>query len=129
MRKQAAKTRMIHARIEPKLQESAARVFSRIGISTAEAVRLFLKQVELHQGLPFPITIPNAQTVAAMMDAPHQPSITSSTAWSNTSTSNGLATNLALGGMSLGAGKVCSDVITTPTWGHFTWTAHASSSR
>jgi len=41
MRQQAAKTRMIHARIEPKLQESAARVFSRIGISTTEAIRLF----------------------------------------------------------------------------------------
>ena len=69
MRKQAAKTRMIHARIEPKLHESAARVFSKIGISTTEAIRLFLKQVELHKGLPFPVTVPNAQTVAAMMEA------------------------------------------------------------
>jgi DNA-damage-inducible protein J len=68
MRKQAVKTRMIHARVEPKLQESAARVFSKIGISTTEAIRLFLKQVELHEGLPFPIAIPNAQTVAAMME-------------------------------------------------------------
>jgi antitoxin component of RelBE/YafQ-DinJ toxin-antitoxin module len=41
MRKQAVKTRMIHARIEPQLQESAARVFSKIGISTTEAIRLF----------------------------------------------------------------------------------------
>jgi DNA-damage-inducible protein J len=69
MRKQAVKTRMIHARIEPKLQESAARVFSKLGISTTEAIRLFLKQVELHEGLPFPITVPNAQTVAAMIEA------------------------------------------------------------
>jgi DNA-damage-inducible protein J len=60
---------MVHARIEPKLQQSAARVFSKLGISTTEAIRLFLKQVELHQGLPFPITIPNAETVAAMMEA------------------------------------------------------------
>ena len=69
MRKQAERTRMVHARIEPKLQQSAARVFSKLGISTTEAIRLFLKQVELHQGLPFPITIPNAETVAAMMEA------------------------------------------------------------
>jgi DNA-damage-inducible protein J len=69
MRQQAAKTRMIHARIDPKLQESAARIFSRIGISTAEAIRLFLKQVELHEGLPFSIAIPNKETVAAMMEA------------------------------------------------------------
>jgi len=71
MRQQAAKTRMIHARIDPKLQESSARIFSKIGISTAEAIRLFLKQVELHEGLPFPVAIPNAETVAAMMEANH----------------------------------------------------------
>jgi len=66
---QTVKTRMIHARIDPKLKKSAERVFSKIGISTAEAIRLFLKQVELHQGLPFPIAIPNAETTAAMMEA------------------------------------------------------------
>ncbi len=67
MRRQTGKTRMIHARIDPKLKESAERVFSKIGVSTTEAIRLFLKQVELHRGLPFPIAIPNAQTVAAML--------------------------------------------------------------
>jgi DNA-damage-inducible protein J len=63
------KTRMIHARIDPKLKEAAERVFSRIGISTTEAIRLFLKQVELHKGLPFPVAIPNAETIAAMAEA------------------------------------------------------------
>jgi DNA-damage-inducible protein J len=60
---------MIHARIDPKLLKSAARVFSRIGLSTTEAIRLFLKQVVLHKGVPFPIAIPNAQTAAAMREA------------------------------------------------------------
>jgi len=69
MRREAAKTRMIHARIDPRLKKSAERVFSRIGISTTEAIRLFLKQVELHKGLPFPIAIPNAETAAAMRAA------------------------------------------------------------
>jgi len=40
-----------------------------IRISTTEAIRLFLKQVELHKGLPFPVSIPNRETVAAMMEA------------------------------------------------------------
>jgi DNA-damage-inducible protein J len=44
-------------------------VFREIGISTTEAIRLFLKQVELHRGLPFPVSIPNEETVAAMMEA------------------------------------------------------------
>ena len=65
----STKTRMIHARIDPKLKASVERVFSTLGISTTEAIRLFLKQVELHKGLPFPLEIPNAQTVAAMKEA------------------------------------------------------------
>ncbi len=69
MRQAAAKTQMIHARIDPKLKRSAERVFSQIGISTTEAIRLFLKQVELHKGLPFPVKVPNAETVAAMTEA------------------------------------------------------------
>jgi DNA-damage-inducible protein J len=69
MRRPTGKTLMIHARIDPKLKKSAERVFSKIGVSTTEAIRLFLKQVELHKGLPFPIAIPNAQTVAAMLEA------------------------------------------------------------
>ena len=69
MRQQAGKTQMIHARIDPKLKRSAERVFSQIGISTTEAIRLFLRQVELHNGLPFPVTVPNPATVAAMREA------------------------------------------------------------
>jgi DNA-damage-inducible protein J len=60
---------MLHARIDPKLKASAERVFSKIGITTTEAIRLFLKQVELHKGMPFPIAIPNSETVAAMSEA------------------------------------------------------------
>jgi DNA-damage-inducible protein J len=69
MRRQSVKTEMIHARIEPKLKRSAERIFSEIGMSTTEAIRLFLKQVELHRGLPFAVNIPNAETLAAMREA------------------------------------------------------------
>jgi DNA-damage-inducible protein J len=63
------KTEMIHARIDPELKQSAERIFSEIGVSTAEAIRLFLKQVELHRGLPFPVSVPNSETIAAMAEA------------------------------------------------------------
>ena len=43
--------------------------FSRLGISTREAIRRFLKQVALHRGVPFRIVIPNARTMAAMREA------------------------------------------------------------
>jgi DNA-damage-inducible protein J len=68
MPRQIQKTQMIHARIDPRLKNSAERIFTRIGISTTEAIRLFLKQVELHKGLPFPVAIPNEETVSAMME-------------------------------------------------------------
>jgi DNA-damage-inducible protein J len=69
MPRESVKTTMIHARIEPRLKKSAERVFSEIGMTTTEAIRLFLKQVELHRGLPFPVSIPNAETIAAMREA------------------------------------------------------------
>ena len=55
-------------RSQVRYNESAERVFKQIGISTTEAIRLFLKQVELHRGLPFPVAVPNKETVAAMME-------------------------------------------------------------
>jgi DNA-damage-inducible protein J len=69
MPRASVKTLMIHARVEPKLKRSAERIFSEIGMTTTEAIRLFLKQVELHKGLPFPVSVPNAETVAAMREA------------------------------------------------------------
>ena len=60
---------MIHARIDPRLKKSTQAIFSKIGLSTTDAIRLFLKQVELHRGLPFPVVTPNEETVAAMMEA------------------------------------------------------------
>jgi DNA-damage-inducible protein J len=60
---------MIHARVDPKLKKSVERIFSDIGISTTEAIRLFLKQVVLHRGLPFPVAVPNEETLAAMREA------------------------------------------------------------
>ncbi len=69
MPRQSTKTLMIHARIDPKLKKSAEGIFSEIGISTTEAIRLFLKQVEMHKGLPFPVSIPNEETIAAMAEA------------------------------------------------------------
>ncbi|HRB15458.1 MAG TPA: type II toxin-antitoxin system RelB/DinJ family antitoxin [Nitrospira sp.] len=55
----------INARIDMGLKKRAVKIFDRLGISEAEAIRLFYAQVELHQGIPFPLTIPNATTIAA----------------------------------------------------------------
>ena len=64
-----AKTEMIRARVEPELKREAEELFSSLGLSTTEAITLFYKQVTLHQGLPFAVRIPNAETVAALEQA------------------------------------------------------------
>jgi DNA-damage-inducible protein J len=69
MPRQSTKAPTIHVRIDCRLKKSVESVFSEIGVSTTEAIRLFLKQVELHKGLPFPVAVPNGQTVAAMAEA------------------------------------------------------------
>ena len=69
MGKPAGKTQMVHARIDPKLKKSTERVFAELGLTTTEAIRLFLKQVELYKGLPFSVAMPNQETVEAMTEA------------------------------------------------------------
>jgi DNA-damage-inducible protein J len=69
MLRRREKTQMVHARIDPRLKKSADKIFAEIGISTTEAIRMFLTQVELHRGMPFPVSVPNAETVAAMAEA------------------------------------------------------------
>lgn len=62
------KTAMIRARMEPGLKNEAELVLAEIGLSPAEAIRLFYKQVSLHKGLPFEVRIPNAATRAAIRE-------------------------------------------------------------
>ena len=56
-------------RIDPKLKSKAENIFHKVGLSTAEAVRLFFTQVCLQKGLPFAAKIPNRTTLKAMHDA------------------------------------------------------------
>ena len=62
------KSAYLNARLEPELKANAERVFKGLGVSTSETVSMFLHQVVLHQGFPFPLTIPNAQTREAMAE-------------------------------------------------------------
>ncbi len=62
------KTETVRARIEPELKRDAEAVLSGLGLSTSEAITLFLRQVTLRQGLPFPVQLPNAETRKAIAD-------------------------------------------------------------
>ena len=46
----------VTVRMERKTRDDAAKLFSKLGISTTQAINMFLKQAVREQGIPFEIT-------------------------------------------------------------------------
>lgn len=63
-----AKTENINIRIEPELKKEVEKTLDYLGLTMAEAIKLFLKQVTLTDSIPFKIEIPryNKETIEAM---------------------------------------------------------------
>jgi len=59
----------VNARIDPTLKLNAENILHKVGLTTAEAIRLFYSQICLQNGLPFAVKIPNKETIQAMRDA------------------------------------------------------------
>ena len=61
---------IVQARVSPELKQEAEAVLSEIGLTTADAIRVFLKQVVNSGGLPFRPTIktPNIETQEAIIE-------------------------------------------------------------
>ena len=59
---------VINVRVTPETKKEVERIFAELGLTTSEAVNLFLRQVVLHRGLPFDVRIPNEETIAAMKE-------------------------------------------------------------
>ena len=62
------KTALIQTRVEPDLKAEVERILREIGISTSEAITIFLNRVKMEKGIPFELKIPNARTLEAMKD-------------------------------------------------------------
>jgi DNA-damage-inducible protein J len=62
------KTETIRARVEPELKRGAEAVLKKIGLTSSEAITLFLTQVKLKKGLPFPLRVPNKATRRAITE-------------------------------------------------------------
>jgi len=72
-------TVMFRARIDKRRVANAARILSKIGVTPGQFVGMAFAQVELKNGIPFPVTVfetddgllphrPNAVTTAAMIE-------------------------------------------------------------
>ena len=59
----------VRSRISPTLKEDVEKIFKKLGLSSSEAIRLFYSHVELYNGLPFKVEIPNEETRKAIEDA------------------------------------------------------------
>lgn len=57
------KSEMVRARMKPALKERVEGVFSSLGLTPSQAIVLFYKQVELHNGLPFDLRVPKSHLV------------------------------------------------------------------
>lgn len=55
----------ISVRIDHATKVEAENVFSLMGLSATDAIRMFYRQVIIHHGLPFPAKIPNEETLQA----------------------------------------------------------------
>ena len=63
------RTSTISARIDPETKKKAELIFRELGLTSSQAITLFYKQVELQQGLPFIVKLPNDLTAKALEDA------------------------------------------------------------
>lgn len=52
------KTANLYARIEPAIKEQAEQILSALGVSSSNAINMFYKQIILHRGIPFSLTLP-----------------------------------------------------------------------
>ena len=56
------RTATVRARVEPRLKADVESLLHRLGMTTTEAISLFFVQMQLRQGLPFPVEVPTEET-------------------------------------------------------------------
>lgn len=59
----------VRARIDSGLKNEVELIFHELGLTTSQAITLFLKKVKIEKGIPFELKIPNETTIKAMNEA------------------------------------------------------------
>ncbi len=59
----------VRARVDSKLKEEAEKILNEIGLTTSQAINMFLKSVTRERGIPMELKIPNETTLKAMQEA------------------------------------------------------------
>ena len=56
-----SKTETVHTRVTPEIKEKADRIFASVGLTTSQAIMLFLTASVNHNGLPFEVAMPTKE--------------------------------------------------------------------
>jgi len=64
-----AANQLVQTRIDGAIKEEAASVLAAMGLTVSDAVRMLLTRIAHEHALPFDPLVPNAVTIAAMMEA------------------------------------------------------------
>jgi DNA-damage-inducible protein J len=59
----------VRARVDKNLKEETADIFKELGLTTSQAIVMFLNKVKLERGIPFELKVPNETTLKAMKEA------------------------------------------------------------
>jgi len=67
----------VRARVDAELKAETEDVLKQLGITTTDAIRLFMSQIRLRIGLPFPIELPDGNDDILMPTASRQAALDS----------------------------------------------------
>ena len=56
-----AKTQTVHTRVTEDIKNQAERIFASLGLTTSQAIMLFLTATVNHNGMPFELTLPKKE--------------------------------------------------------------------
>lgn len=59
----------VRARVDSNLKSETEDIFAKIGMTTSQAINIFLTRVKYERGIPFELKIPNQTTIDAMQEA------------------------------------------------------------
>jgi DNA-damage-inducible protein J len=68
-RQETIKDVVVRARVSSKLKHDVENVLDGLGLSMSEAITLYLAQIKLRGGIPFPVEIPNEETAKDIREA------------------------------------------------------------
>ena len=54
------KTTTLNLRVNPEVKKNAEEVLSQLGMPMSTAIDIYLKQISMTGGIPFPVTLPKA---------------------------------------------------------------------